>query len=115
MAVVCAVVPTGRSAANTITSVQGANGEQSRKSREKRGSGPTPCRSKDPLNMMLYQYRNSAAAHEPSASNMAAEPFVFDAGIYAMTVVEGGRLDALTGQVDISSSPKKRNQAPWRV
>ncbi|KAJ5973815.1 hypothetical protein N7481_011025 [Penicillium waksmanii] len=38
---------------------------------------------------------------------MAAEPFVFDAGIYAMTAVEEGRLDALTGQVDISSSPKK--------
>jgi hypothetical protein len=70
MVVVCAVVPTSRSAANTITSVQGVKAEQGRKSREKRGSGPTPCRSKDPLNMILYQYRYSVAAHEPSASNM---------------------------------------------
>lgn len=105
MVVVCAVVLTGRSATNTpssvlraqdtIISVQGANAVQGRKSREKRGSGPTACRSKDPQNLMLYQARNSAAAHEPSASTMAAKPFVFDAAICSDRRGQGsnGRID----------------------
>lgn len=93
MVVVCAVVLTGRSAVNTIISVQGANAVQGRKSREKRGSRPTPCRSKAPLNLFLYQDRFSAAAHEPSASNMAAEPFVFhavDVGMCSGCLQQGG-------------------------
>lgn len=97
MVVVCAVVQTGLSAVNTIMiiiSVQGANAAQGRKKSRKRGR-PTARRSKAPLNMMLYLDRYSVAAHEPSASNMTAEPFVFDAQAYAMAMANGqnGRID----------------------